>query len=99
MSKNEMQELQERIAQLEAHNARLVDAATKRNNQAISAKIGEKGGVSLTGVGRYPVTLYYGQWVRVLNSLDVPAENWFRIQIEEWKADGLLSLKEHEKAV
>jgi hypothetical protein len=33
-------------------------------------KVGEKGGVSVYGLGRFPVTLYYEQWVRLLDSAD-----------------------------
>jgi hypothetical protein len=29
------------------------------------AKVSEKGGVSVYGLGRFPVTLYYEQWVRL----------------------------------
>jgi len=32
-------------------------------------RVGEKGGVSVYGLGRFPVTLYYEQWIRLL---DVP---------------------------
>ena len=32
----------------------------------LSFKVGEKGGVSVYGVGRFPVTLYYEQWRRLL---------------------------------
>ncbi len=32
--------------------------------------MGEKGGVSVYGLGRFPVTLYYEQWVRLLDSAD-----------------------------
>jgi len=28
----------------------------------------EKGGVSVYGLGRFPVTLYYEQWTRLLNA-------------------------------
>ena len=28
----------------------------------------EKGGVSVYGLGRFPVTLYYGQWARLLDA-------------------------------
>jgi hypothetical protein len=31
-------------------------------------KVSEKGGVSLYGVGRFPVTLYKEQWLRILTS-------------------------------
>jgi hypothetical protein len=30
-------------------------------------KVSEKGGVSVYGLGRFPVTLYYEQWVRLLD--------------------------------
>jgi hypothetical protein len=29
-------------------------------------KVSEKGGVSVYGLGRFPVTLYYEQWIRLL---------------------------------
>jgi hypothetical protein len=29
--------------------------------------VGEKGGVSVYGLGRFPVTLYYEQWNRLLD--------------------------------
>lgn len=32
----------------------------------LTFKVGEKGGVSLYGLGRFPVTLYYEQWRRLL---------------------------------
>lgn len=51
-------ELQARIAELEAK------VATK---QTISFKVTEKGGVSLYGVGRFPVTLYLSQWKAVIS--------------------------------
>jgi len=30
-------------------------------------RVGEKGGVSVYGLGRFPVTLYYEQWIRLLD--------------------------------
>jgi hypothetical protein len=32
--------------------------------------VGEKGGVSVYGLGRFPVTLYYEQWQRLLGASD-----------------------------
>jgi hypothetical protein len=32
--------------------------------------VGEKGGVSVYGLGRFPVTLYYEQWIRLLDIAD-----------------------------
>jgi hypothetical protein len=33
-------------------------------------KVSEKGGVSVYGLGRFPVTLYYEQWQRLLGAAD-----------------------------
>jgi len=44
-------------------------------------KVSEKGGVSVYGLGRFPVTLYYEQWTRLLDA----SEN-LRQFLEENKA-------------
>lgn len=36
----------------------------------ITMKVGEKGGLSVYGLGRFPVTLYRGQWERLLDEAD-----------------------------
>ena len=36
-------------------------------------KVGEKGGVSVYGLGRFPVTLYAEQWERLLGTENVTA--------------------------
>ena len=36
----------------------------------LSLKVSEKGAVSCYGLGRFPVTLYAGQWDRLLNEAD-----------------------------
>ena len=42
-------------------------AAAQRNGGQLRLKVGEKGGVSLSGINaRFPVTLYADQWKRVL---------------------------------
>jgi hypothetical protein len=51
--------------------------------------VGEKGGVSVYGLGRFPVTLYYEQWVRLLE-----AAPRLREFLEENKEKGILKLKE-----
>jgi hypothetical protein len=56
-------EMMRRIAQLEAENAALRAA---RGNGKLSFKVSEKGGVSVYGLGRFPVTLYKEQWERIL---------------------------------
>lgn len=56
--------IQARIAELEAKNAELSAKLTVK--QTISLKVAEKGGLSVYGLGRFPVTLYAGQWERLL---------------------------------
>jgi hypothetical protein len=51
--------------------------------------VGEKGGVSVYGLGRFPVTLYYEQWVRLLD-----AANELRTFLEENKSRLKLKTKE-----
>lgn len=36
----------------------------------LSMKVSEKGALSVYGLGRFPVTLYSGQWERLLNEAD-----------------------------
>ena len=63
MAEPTKEELMARIAELEKQ------AGTKRSGR-IEFKIGEKGGVSVYGLGRFPVTLYYEQGIRLLDSAD-----------------------------
>ena len=41
-----------------------------RKRGALQFKVSEKGGVSVYGLGRFPVTLYYEQWLRLLEQVD-----------------------------
>jgi len=54
--------LEQKLARLEAENQAL---KTKRTGQ-LSLKVSEKGGLSVYGLGRFPVTLYKEQWVKLL---------------------------------
>lgn len=54
------EELLAKVAQLEREK---VNKASK----GLSMKIGEKGGLSVYGLGRFPVTLYMEQWLRLLD--------------------------------
>jgi hypothetical protein len=36
----------------------------------VSLKVSEKGGVSVYGLGRFPVTLYKEQWTKLLSMTD-----------------------------
>ena len=55
------------IARLRAENERLKRTAT---NRGMTIKVSEKGGVSVYGLGRFPVTLYKEQWLKLLDLAD-----------------------------
>jgi hypothetical protein len=59
-------ELQQELERLRAENAALKNAG-QRN---LSFKVSEKGGISVYGLGRFPVTLYIEQWNTLLDSAD-----------------------------
>jgi hypothetical protein len=58
--------LKAEIERLQAENAALKKGATSR----IRMKVSEKGAVSVYGMGRFPVTLYKEQWLKLLNMSD-----------------------------
>ena len=62
------EELKAEIELLKAENESL--KKTKTGNQKFSLKVSEKGGVSVYGVGRFPVTLYKEQWKTILDKTD-----------------------------
>lgn len=47
------------------------NALLKRQLEStLAMKVGAKGGVSVYGLGRFPVTLYKSQWLRLLSERD-----------------------------
>ncbi len=52
--------------QAELDKLRRENAALKAVT-GVSIKVSEKGGVSLYGMGRFPVTLYKEQWLKLLS--------------------------------
>lgn len=54
--------------ELLAQIAELKKQAEGRKKGSLEFRVGEKGGVSVYGLGRFPVTLYYEQWVRLLDA-------------------------------
>jgi hypothetical protein len=54
------------LERLRAENERLKKAASRGGGIRVS----EKGGVSVYGLGRFPVTLYKEQWLRLLDMAD-----------------------------
>jgi hypothetical protein len=43
------------------------EALKRTSSKGLSLRISEKGGVSIYGLGRFPVTLYKEQWLRLLD--------------------------------
>jgi len=59
-------DLHAEIERLKAENERLKAQRASR----IALRVSEKGGVSLYGLGRFPVTLYKEQWIKLLDMAD-----------------------------
>ena len=46
------------------------ESLKKRDEKGLSLKVSQKGGVSVYGLGRFPVTLYKEQWTKLLGMTD-----------------------------
>jgi ribosome-interacting GTPase 1 len=81
MAEPTYEELKARLSQLEKQ------VETKKRSGEMQFKVGEKGGVSVYGLGRFPVTLYYEQWQRLLGAAeDIKAfleENKSKLKLKE----------------
>lgn len=79
------EDLRGEIERLRAENERLKSGVRR----GVSLRVSEKGGLSVYGLGRFPVTLYPEQWQKLL---EMASE--IRAFIEEnrgklkWKTDG-----------
>jgi hypothetical protein len=60
------EEMKAELERLKAENA----ALKNRDGKGLSLKVSEKGGVSVYGLGRFPVTLYQEQWLKLLDMTD-----------------------------
>lgn len=80
MTEPSYEELKARLAELEKQTA------NKRSGN-LEFRVSEKGGVSVYGLGRFPVTLYYEQWTRLLDRTDdlraFMEENKSRLKLKE----------------
>jgi len=83
MAEPTYEELKAKLAELEKQGG-------GRRSGALEFRVGEKGGVSVYGLGRFPVTLYYEQWIRLLETAPQ-----LRTFLEDNKAEGKLKLKEN----
>ena len=77
MAEPSYEELKAKVAELEKQTQ-------GRKRGSLDFKVSEKGGVSVYGLGRFPVTLYYEQWVRLLDQAE---------QIREFMEENKSSLK------
>lgn len=57
------------MAQIEALKAKN-KAILETERATFSMRVGEKGGVSVYGMGRFPVSLYKEQWLKLLSHAD-----------------------------
>jgi hypothetical protein len=80
MSEPTREELLAKIAELEKKTE-------GRKKGTLDFRVGEKGGVSVYGLGRFPVTLYYEQWIRLLDVANdlrgFLEENKHRLKLKE----------------
>jgi len=61
--------IEEKLARLEAENQALKKQVDRKSGE-LHLKVSEKGGLSIYGLGRFPVTLYKEQWNRLLDHAD-----------------------------
>lgn len=60
------EDLKNELERLRDENAALKKGAAK----GVSMKVSEKGGLSIYGLGRFPITLYKEQWSKLLEMSD-----------------------------
>jgi hypothetical protein len=78
-------DLKAELERLRAENERLKKGSTAKG----SLKVSEKGGVSVYGLGRFPVTLYKEQWSKLLDMAE---------EIRQFIKDNEATLKSKETA-
>ena len=59
-------DLKKELERLRSENAALKKGAAT----GITMKVSEKGGLSVYGMGRFPITLYKEQWLKLLDMTD-----------------------------
>ncbi len=66
MSDMTPEQMKKELERLHAENETL----KRRSEKGLSLKVSQKGGVSVYGLGRFPVTLYKEQWEKLLDMTD-----------------------------
>ena len=76
-------ELKAELERLKAEN----EVLKARSSRAVTLKVSEKGGVSVYGMGRFPVTLYKEQWLKLLDMAEdirkFIAENESKLKVKD----------------
>lgn len=62
--------LREELEALKRENEKLKASQSRPSRGEIHFKVSPKGAVSVYGMGRFPVTLYKEQWIRLLDKSD-----------------------------
>ena len=78
-------DLREELARLRAENEQL----KSQRARGVTLKVSEKGGVSVYGMGRFPITLYKEQWLKLLDMSD---------EIRQFIRDNQAALKAKDSA-
>jgi hypothetical protein len=81
---------EEKLARLEAENKALREQVDQRKPGQLRLKVSEKGGLSIYGLGRFPVTLYKEQWIRLIEHAE-------EIKLFLKENDSLLKAKQQGK--
>ena len=81
------EDLKAELERLRSENATL----KKSVGSSVRMKVSEKGGLSIYGMGRFPVTLYKEQWLKLLDMADdiraFIAANETQLKAKDWYAD------------
>lgn len=77
----------EQMLEIIAKQQAMIQAQKAASQRKLTLKVTEKGGLSMYGLGRFPVTLYRGQWEKLLGEKEAI------LAFIEANADGL-SVKE-----
>jgi hypothetical protein len=65
------EDMQAELERLKAENEKLkTESKKKANTGELSFKVSAKGAVSIYGMGRFPVTLYKEQWIRLFARIE-----------------------------
>lgn len=66
LSQKPIQDIDDVLAEMELLREENAKLRAAKAAKGVSLKVTDKGGVSMYGLGRFPVTLYRGQWERLI---------------------------------